>query len=100
MNELETGNTIFYFVEKAEYYADDIMENGAVFIRPSNEIDPRSIKTATFKIYNEALDHANKYYENIKNPEDFKWLAYLRIFKCIKEPVRIFKDCKNEVIHQ
>lgn len=83
---------IYYVVAKAEYASEDIMENGAVFTRPTNEIDSRTIKEQTFRTLEEAEKFANDYYQHIKGPEEWKWLAYLKISKCVKEPIKVFKE--------
>jgi len=83
---------IDYVVSMANWNFEDIFESGAVIIKPTDKIDERTIKEKTFETEKEALEFASKCYNERKEQDkDLRWLAYLRVCKCVKETIKELK---------
>jgi hypothetical protein len=85
---------IIFVVEYADWWPDD---NDPEVVRPSNEVDERTIRVRAFISEDKAREYADKHYNYLKNApcsdevSALDFLAYLRIYKCEKQLLKDYK---------
>ena len=86
---------IIFVVEYADWAPSDA---DPVIVRPSKEIDDRTIRARAFPTEEKAMEYANKHWEYLKGAkydeeqDGTHWLAYMRVFKCEKQLVKDYKS--------